>query len=111
MWRKTLDTAKRSPLVLKVCTSPKQLSQFVESNKLLESVQKGLSDYLETKRLAFARFFFLSNDELLQILSQAQVRGAGGREGGLSSGDRRAAADPRPGPGEGGRGGGHCPLP
>lgn len=59
---------------VKVCTSPKLLSQFVEANKLLESVQKGLADYLETKRLSFARFFFLSNDELLQILSQAQVR-------------------------------------
>ncbi len=31
------------------------LDQFSEANKLLESVQKGLSDYLETKRLAFAR--------------------------------------------------------
>eukprot|EP00798_Chlamydomonas_sp_ICE-L_P022533 gene22533-29660_t len=55
-----------------VCNSQKLLDQFIEANKLLESVQKGLSDYLETKRLAFARFFFLSNDELLQILSQTK---------------------------------------
>ncbi|GAX80571.1 hypothetical protein CEUSTIGMA_g8008.t1 [Chlamydomonas eustigma] len=72
MWRKATETAKRNPLVLKVCSSQKLLDQFAEANKLLESVQKGLSDYLETKRLAFARFFFLSNDELLQILSQSK---------------------------------------
>lgn len=72
MWRKTTDTAKRNPLILKVCASHKLLDQFIEANKLLESVQKGLADYLETKRLAFARFFFLSNDELLQILSQTK---------------------------------------
>ncbi|KXZ54227.1 hypothetical protein GPECTOR_5g319 [Gonium pectorale] len=72
MWRKTTETAKRNPLVLKVCASQKLLDSFIEANKLLESVQKGLAEYLETKRLAFARFFFLSNDELLQILSQTK---------------------------------------
>ncbi len=58
--------------LLQVCASQKLLDSFVEANKLLESVQKGLADYLETKRLAFPRFFFLSNDELLQILSQTK---------------------------------------
>ena len=62
------------PRCIKFCNDAKLLDKFRESAKLLDMVQKGLSDYLETKRAGFSRFYFLSNDELLEILSQTKVR-------------------------------------
>lgn len=55
-----------------ICPDRKLLESLRECSNLLEQVQKGLSDYLETKRSVFPRFYFLSDDELLEILAQTK---------------------------------------
>lgn len=78
-WKAIMTTANRDKNVLKICFpefEPKDSNQLLEklkrANEDLEDIQKKLNDYLERKREAFARFYFLSNDELLEILSQTK---------------------------------------
>ena len=72
-WKKTmLQTSKNPKVVACVQDDAEYLDQFRISNQLLDEIQKSLEDYLETKRMAFPRFYFLSNDELLEILSQTR---------------------------------------
>jgi dynein heavy chain len=72
LWRQTMDLVLENPNVLDVSDIENLLASFTDANRKLDAIQKGLNDYLETKRLAFPRFFFLSNDELLMILSQTK---------------------------------------
>ncbi|KAK2152282.1 hypothetical protein LSH36_335g03002 [Paralvinella palmiformis] len=72
LWRKIMKNAKENPQVISLCPDNRLLDNLRECNKLLEQVQKGLSEYLETKRNSFPRFYFLSDDELLEILSQTK---------------------------------------
>jgi dynein heavy chain len=72
MFRATMSKVLTDPHAIVVMNDENLLSTFSEAHKLLDSVQKGLNDYLETKRAVFPRFFFLSNDELLDILAETR---------------------------------------
>ena len=72
IWRSAMTECVANPNMMHIAGNEKLLSNFKEANTRLDQIQKGLEDYLEIKRLAFSRFFFLSNDELLEILSQTK---------------------------------------
>ncbi|RLN66518.1 hypothetical protein BBP00_00002156 [Phytophthora kernoviae] len=44
------------------------LETLITMQEKLDQIQKCLDQYLETKRMLFPRFYFLSNDDLLEIL-------------------------------------------
>ena len=50
---------------------PTKLETLREMNESLQSVQRNLNDHLESKRAAFPLFRYLSNDELIDIVSEA----------------------------------------
>ena len=61
------ETAKH-PQVLEACHADNRLQDLQMISVGLEKCQKSLNDYLDSKRNAFPRFFFISDDELLSIL-------------------------------------------
>ena len=72
-WKAIMKQTNDDPNALKAATNDKNRRDlFRQHNANLDQIQKDLEDYLETKRMAFPRFYFLSNDELLEILSQAK---------------------------------------
>ena len=64
--------ARDTPKVYKLCASEKTVAQFETWIKSTEEIQKALEAFLQKKRTAFPRFYFLSNENLIKIFAEAR---------------------------------------
>ena len=68
--KEVLGTMNTTKNVVQCCTKI-PLSDLEAEQKSLEFCEKALSDYMESKKRAFPRFYFVSTAELLDILSNS----------------------------------------
>ncbi|XP_030358369.1 dynein heavy chain 10, axonemal isoform X4 [Strigops habroptila] len=71
LFKKIMDETVKDPTIKTCCEAPNRLSDLYHINDVLEKCQKSLNDYLDSKRNAFPRFFFISDEELLSILGSS----------------------------------------
>lgn len=71
-YRKYMLIVNQDSRVIKTASLPGLLEELKKCSELLETINNGVNLYLENKRLYFARFFFLSNAEMLEILSETK---------------------------------------
>lgn len=68
-FKELLATVENESNIVAVCNRPGLLEKLEQLQEMLTMCEKALNDYLETKRLAFPRFYFISSSDLLDILS------------------------------------------
>ena len=72
-FKNLMSKVEKSPSAAKLIKSNANLVKQLEGmNEIVEEIQRELAKYLETKRVSFPRFFFLSDEELLDILANSE---------------------------------------
>ncbi|KAM3610556.1 uncharacterized protein V6R79_005609 [Siganus canaliculatus] len=70
-FKEIMTSTEERPNIMRCCLVPNRLTDLQALSQGLENCQKSLNDYLDSKRDAFPRFFFISDDELLSILGSS----------------------------------------
>ena len=68
IFKKIMVDTFKNPKVVEACHQDGRLQDLQMVLSGMEKCQKSLNDYLDSKRNAFPRFFFISDEELLSIL-------------------------------------------
>ena len=71
-WKDIMNRTNKNKRIYDACASEGLKARFAQNNASLDEIRKSLEDYLRTKRKGFPRFYFLSDDELIAILSETR---------------------------------------
>jgi dynein heavy chain len=71
-WEDMMKEVSEDPNVTSLKNIPNLLPKLKDALATMEVILKELDDYLDMKRAKFSRFYFLSNEEMLSILSETK---------------------------------------
>ena len=66
-----LKKVNKSPFVLDVLSIPQAQKNLERLADLLNKIQKALGEYLERERIAFPRFYFVGDEDLLEMIGNS----------------------------------------
>ena len=73
-FKKIMEATFRNPNIRTCCVlTDTRLGELKSLSGDLDKCQKSLSEYLDSKRAIFPRFYFISDDELLSILGSSDI--------------------------------------
>ncbi|KAJ3083362.1 hypothetical protein HDU99_010537, partial [Rhizoclosmatium hyalinum] len=72
-YKELMQEACKTPNAVEACTKEGLYDTLEKLQGQLALCEKSLAEYLETKRLAFPRFYFVSGSDLLDILAKGNI--------------------------------------
>ena len=71
-WKQQMENLNVENLVVSLLDKERMKEDFIRANNDLDLIMRSLSDFFESKRKKFPRFYFVSDEDLIKILSQAK---------------------------------------